>query len=692
MRYNENQHGESGAVATYGTKESDRGRSNTVHDGPYWANQLACARKNTEKWHKQCKEIIKEYVDERSYDDDVHKFNLFHANTTLLSNSLYSKIPHPEVTRRFADYDDDVARVAALIVERALFNELENRDDFDESARNSILDRLLCGLATMWVRYDGQFTTTTDEFGNETEVTTDEHAALEYVNYNDFLWGPARGWREVPWVARAVYLTDEQLMSRFGETAKRANGSSYGQDESASDTYGEQKAGGSKKCRIYEIWCKETKYVYWVSENGVLLDSKADFLHLPGFFPCPKPLLSTCSTTKLLPVPDYYIVQDLYIELNKINNRIYNLYNVIRAAGVYDEEQTALIDLLSNGDTNIMVPVKDWAMLKELGGISGATSWLDIRPYIDAIRELFAARESTKSQIFEMTGLSDIVRGATKATETATAQQIKSQFASIRLNALQNDVARFFSDAIALKARVMCRFYQPERLVSLAGALSEPDQQLIPAALALLSDNGGDLRIKVSVDSLQLPNWEVDKAEKTEFIASFSNLLRESIPAIESVPELGEGLLALIRWGITGYRGTQEIEGVLDAALAGATQQRNKQTNEPSPQQLLDQQRLQVEQKKNEIELQRLVLENKKIELQIAQLQVEHNVKMTKLATDKQLKTTRQAIEVSKFTTQQQADAQQRADDHAASVLDAGVKVAKIASQGGHHANLPSAM
>ena len=46
---------------------------------------------------------------------------------------------------------------------------------------------------------------------------------------------------------------------------------------------------------------------------------------------------------------------------------------------------------------------------------------------------LYQQREQIKAVIYELTGLSDIARGASKASETLGAQQLKSQWGSIRL-------------------------------------------------------------------------------------------------------------------------------------------------------------------------------------------------------------------------------------------------------------------
>ena len=52
-----------------------------------------------------------------------------------------------------------------------------------------------------------------------------------------------------------------------------------------------------------------------------------------------------------------------------------------------------------------------------------------------------------------MTGIADIMRGASVASETATAQQLKAQFGSMRVRDLQTEVQRFVRDIMRLRPR-----------------------------------------------------------------------------------------------------------------------------------------------------------------------------------------------------------------------------------------------
>ena len=89
----------------------------------------------------------------------------------------------------------------------------------------------------------------------------------------------------------------------------------------------------------------------------------------------------------------------------------------------------------------------------EKGGLKGSIDILPIDMLANALLSCYRARDDIKSQIYELTGISDIIRGQTAASETATAQQIKGQYAGLRLRSMQEDVAVFASELIRAAMR-----------------------------------------------------------------------------------------------------------------------------------------------------------------------------------------------------------------------------------------------
>ena len=121
-----------------------------------WMKEIAAAEKELSKFHRRARNVTKKFLDERDTATVDNKwFNIFYANTNILESALYSQLPKPKVSRRFKDYDDDVSRVAALILERSITQDLDDpRDTFDSTLRHCVQDRLVPGLAQAWLRLE----------------------------------------------------------------------------------------------------------------------------------------------------------------------------------------------------------------------------------------------------------------------------------------------------------------------------------------------------------------------------------------------------------------------------------------------------------------------------------------------------------------------------------------------------------
>ena len=249
---------------------------------------------------------------------------------------------------------------------------------------------------------------------------------------------------------------------------------------------------------------KAEKYIGSLKNSRNIIDERDDPLGLEGFFPCSIPLYSTLTSDSLIPIPDYVLYQDQATELDIIADRIDGLIKALRVRGVYDASQPVLQRLLTEGDNNTLIPVDKWMAFSEKGGLQGSIQLLPLEVIAQTLINLYAAHKNVTDQIYEITGISDIIRGQTSASETATAQQIKGQYAGLRLRSLQEEVALFASSIIKLKAQIMCKHFQPETILNYAVAsqMSDADKQLIPQALQLLENPLYNFRIDIEADSL----------------------------------------------------------------------------------------------------------------------------------------------------------------------------------------------
>ena len=285
-----------------------------------WAMELAAARKELEKWHKQGDTVIKRFRDERDAKAQGEtRWNLYWSNIQTQAAILYGKPPSVDVSRRFADAQDDVARVAGEVLERLLNTDLQaDSDSCREAMAYGLMDRLLPGFASARVRYVPHFEKVPGsparvdaKTGRELapvlpdrEVISDEQVETDYVHWKDMLWSPARVWHEVRWVAFRAEMSRRGLVERFGEVGKSVPLNAKRSRRNTSDEDA-QKSNPWARSEVWEIWDKETRQVFWYVEGfDRVLDAKEDPLGLEGFWPCPRPMMANLTTSAMVPRPD----------------------------------------------------------------------------------------------------------------------------------------------------------------------------------------------------------------------------------------------------------------------------------------------------------------------------------------------------------------------------------------------------
>jgi hypothetical protein len=561
----------------------------------HWQEELSAARRNLEQWHESGKKIVRRFKDERDgAEDEKTRWNLFTANTLTVMALLYGQTPKSKVKRAFDDATDDTARVSGEILQRLINADIEREGDtYREALEYALEDRLLPGMGVARVRYEAKFNP-----GQETPAVLDgatgaeiapavpavpvktyECCHVDYMHWQDFLWSPCRVWHEVRWVAFGSDMGSAQSSKRFPQHAGRL-------PLNARPLSDEEKQRGSEhgRTRVWEVWDRDTKRVFWVVEGYPdLLDSKDDPLELSGFFPCPKPMFGATTTTdKLVPRPDFVVAQDLYDEIDLNATKIRLLSKAIRVAGVYDKTNTEIQRLLTEAGFNQLIPVNNWASLAEKGGLRGAVDWFPTEQVANAIATLEARQATLKVQLDEVTGFPDILRGQGQQAATATAERIKGGFASARLQRLQDDFARFASDLLRLKAEVVANLYDDATIIAQSNVEYTADKALAPQAIALLRENLAHYRIQVKPEAIARLDSAVQREEGTETLAALTAFFQGMGGIAAQLPGALPYLLRMLQSIVARLPGGAELEPVLDEAIA-AYQQAQQQPGTPPP-------------------------------------------------------------------------------------------------------------
>lgn len=568
--------------------------------------------KKFKQWETRVDRILKRYQDKgRTDGESGSRFNVLWSNVQTVIPAVFARLPKPEVGRRFKD-NDPVGRVASIILERALDFEVEQYPQYRSTLKNVVQDRFLGGRGTAWVRYEPYFSedpVQITEDGNEAnrQILQSECAPVDYVHWKDFGHSIVRTWEEVEVIWRKVYLSRDSLIQRFGDDV----GGKVPLDLPKEDI---GKEGLSDKADdqaiVYEIWDKSTGKALWLNKGMPdLLDERDDPLGLLNFFPCPKPLYSTLTSCSLEPTPDFALYQDQARELDGLADRIDGLIDALKVRGVYDAATPELARLLSEAGNNTLVPVQNWGAFSEKRGLDGSINLIDLAPIAIALEQAYKAMEQVKQQIYDITGISDIIRGQTNANETATAQQLKGQYASLRLKSMQNEVSLFAQELIQIKAQIMCKLYQGDTLARLAGVdqMSFEDQSLIPQAIQMLTrDPMMTFRIQVASDSMIQMDEDQEKQDRIEFLTSAGTFIEKAGQAVQAEPKITGLVMDMLKFGISAFKVGRTMEGefdrVADEMKASAAQpQAQKQDPEMMKAQVAQEEaqgKLQVEQMK----------------------------------------------------------------------------------------------
>ena len=590
-----------------------------------WLTELNASRTALKKWKKAGALTVGKYRGTSSaVDEGTFRTNLFHSNINTLQSLMMGKLPVVEFSRQNLDFNDDAARVAGMMLERMLNADIGTPNDlYSQALRMNLEDRLLPGLGVSRVRYEfeeeeQQIAAVIDQqTGMEIQpartetVITKERAPIDYVFWQDFAWSPARNWSEVDWVGFRTLMTRPQLIERFGEDLGNEiplETSTYSTREE--DSFSERDSAFQdawKRAEIWEIWSKTDKKLYWLCRgHSTILDVKDDPLQLTGFFPIPEPMAANLTTTAYIPIPDYKLAQDLYLEIDKLETRITLITEAVKVVGVYDQAAEGVKRLMTEGVENDLIPVDNWSMFAEKGGLQGTIDWLPIEEIANVLAKLVERRNDAKSMLYEINGISDIMRGAQAAggAVSATERALEARFASVRIQALQDEFAKYATDLIRLRAEVVSIHFQPQSIIEQSNIMTTADAQLAEPAVQLIKDRKSMIwRIEVKPESVAMVDYAQLKDERTSYITALATFLQSAAPLVQQAPEAAPILLEMLKWGLAGFKGSAQVEGVLDQAIALMQQSAGGgEQKEPSPEQM----KQQMEQAKQQFEMQKI--------------------------------------------------------------------------------------
>jgi hypothetical protein len=616
---------------------------------------IAAYEREFKSWEQRVEKIQKRYRDEKRASGEKNtKFNCLWANIQTLVPACYSRLPQPDVSRRFRD-NDPTGRVAALILERALEYEIQHYKDFRRAMKMAVRARFLGGRGVAWARYEphisaDQVQVTEDVDESEINEQLDyECSPTDYVNWKDFGHSVARTWEEVTVVWRKVYMGRAAVAKRFGkDIAKKIP-----YDASPNDDKRTNKDQAKKQALIYEVWDKDEGKAYWLSKSHPeFLDERDDPLQLEDFFPCPEPLYATLTEDSLIPVPDFTIYQDQANSLDILADRIHGLCEMLQVKGCYDAAAgSELARLLTEGQNGDLLPVKNWAAFAEKKGLMGQVDILDIKPIAEALKIAVEAFAQKKAEMDELSGVIDVIRGDVNPEEKLGQTELKGQYASLRLRDKQQDVAEFATGLLQLKAQIICTKFNPKTIAAMAAVdqLAPADQKVVPQAMALLigeerlQDPDAEapnpmrsFRIGVVADTLVEIDENAEKQSAVELLTGVGGFLEKAAMVAQGAPQLVPLLLELLKWGVTRFKVGKTVEGTIDEAIDQLKQQiqmMQGQPPPPDPKVEAEKAKLEVVKEKGQMDIQ---VAREKAGIEMQKMQGQQQMQQQQMALDQQ--------------------------------------------------------
>lgn len=662
-----------------------------------WLARLQGSQSREKTWRKAAAAAVKLYESECTPQE--RPYNILYATTDTLAPALYNYLPRPIVKPRFVQKQQPIAQMAAIVAQRLIQFSLDYADsesnDFDEGMRYAVLQALVPGRGQLRVRWTAKTQEPAEAVNEEasakegaekkaeidqTPEVTDDQLQYEMVPWDQFLHGYGENWSKVPWVAFCHFWSRAEIEKRYGpKTAERLFGTkSEGQDNSCASIYAAPQETTNEQslnkapsnvhkddAEVWEIWDKINRKVIFVTtkDSSEVLQTEDDPLQLKGFFPCPRPILLYRRVKGMTPQMLYEAYRSQAEELNVITARLKKIVSALRVRGYYNAAVSELERVFAADDT-IMVPIQDTSAITGQGMKLDDAIWLmPLDQLAGAADKLMIQRNQIKQIIFELTGIADIMRGSSQASETLGAQQLKAQWGTLRLKSMQHESNRFARDMLRLGLEVMVTYFPPELVREVTGIPlmtsaekaqmqaqvqqmqmqmtaqgpqqpgqppMQPDpqmaQQLEQAQRMLQAPSMDEVLNMLKTDTLRTFNISIDtsstlesettedKKDMSELLNAMSQFLNGITPLVESQALPMESAKILLLNLLRKFRmGTEVEEAIMQM------QEPPQKQNDPEQEKQLQEAQKQIQQAQQKLQQEQQQLEQAKAEFDLKQ-------------------------------------------------------------------------
>jgi hypothetical protein len=418
---------------------------------------------------------------------------------------------------------------------------------------------------------------------------------LSHVAFKDYFHTPsAKNRRMLTWEGYRLQMSVEDVKSRWPKQ--------YDDIAEIKDT--DKKEKTKDHIDIFECWDKnnETVVYLYLGGEGVVLDKELpDPYELAGFFPSVGPIVSSKLTDKLWGVSDFTSYKDKLDYLKGLDKRRKHLSTLLRRTGIGDGKHKDNLILLneSTREGDIVFVDNYTDLVSDSEKSSGLVKFFDVAQYVEAFKECNESYFSTKQEYYEYFGLERLLAAQDSGDTTADEAQLTASLGLLytaRHRKFQEFVLENVTRLIDLAIHTL-----PENVFKqLVGYdfLSENHKANFPKAYEILqSDFNRAIRVDIDLDSTIASTKESEAQANMQLFQTVTQSLGPLTDIAQTKPEFVGPLAKIVSTAIGKMQGgsgiNDELGGAFDALVEMASTPPEQPPEDPNI--ALKQQKLEID-------------------------------------------------------------------------------------------------
>ena len=192
---------------------------------------------------------------------------------------------------------------------------------------------------------------------------------------------------------------------------------------------------------------------------------------------------------------------------------------------------------------------------------------------------------------------------------------------------------------------MISKHFEPESIIKQSSAyfIPEADRDKVQPAIELMKSTDAKWRVDIRPESIAMVDYAQLKQERTEFLTAMATFVQSAQAAAKEIPGSTPILLEMMKWTMSGFKGSTYLEGEMDrlideAKKAAAQPQQQDQGPNPEAMKLqIESMKMQAQQQKTQAEMQKMQMKAQmdmqshqaKLQAEIQKIQAETQSDMT---------------------------------------------------------------